>query len=138
MRGDPRRRRSPNHPSLNDTTGQADGSCRSRDAAMPGEEYPLSQPALPISQIAQLLDVPEDALRTLMAERRTAGDTTLVALTVTEAARRIGIGRTKLYEYVSSGEIASVKIGSLRRIPAEAVSEFLARRFRASDFDAAA
>ncbi|MEU3282064.1 helix-turn-helix domain-containing protein [Streptomyces antibioticus] len=98
----------------------------------------MSQPALPISQIAQLLDVPEDALRALMAERRTAGDTTLVALTVTEAARRIGIGRTKLYEYVSSGEIASVKIGSLRRIPAEAVGEFLARRFRASDFDAAA
>ncbi|WP_037682585.1 helix-turn-helix domain-containing protein [Streptomyces griseus] len=98
----------------------------------------MSQPALPISQIAQLLDVPEDALRTLMAERRTASDTTLVALTVTEAARRIGIGRTKLYEYVSSGEIASVKIGSLRRIPAEAVGEFLARRFRASDFDAAA
>ncbi|MEW2614533.1 helix-turn-helix domain-containing protein [Streptomyces sp. NPDC047880] len=98
----------------------------------------MSQPALPISQIAQLLDVPEDALRTLMAERRTAGDTTLVALTVTEAARRIGIGRTKLYEYISSGEIRSVKIGSLRRIPAEAVGEFLARRFRASDFDAAA
>ncbi|MFG2489895.1 excisionase family DNA-binding protein [Streptomyces caniferus] len=98
----------------------------------------MSQPALPISQIAQLLDVPEDALRTLMAERRTAGETTLVALTVAEAARRIGIGRTKLYEYVSSGEIRSVKIGSLRRIPAEAVGEFLARRFRASDFDAAA
>ncbi|MFF4729871.1 helix-turn-helix domain-containing protein [Streptomyces mirabilis] len=98
----------------------------------------MPQHALPISQIAQLLDVPEDALRTLMAERRTAGDTTLAALTVAEAARRIGIGRTKLYEYVTSGEIRSVKIGSLRRIPAEAVEEFLARRFRASDFDAAA
>ncbi|KOT93145.1 excisionase [Streptomyces sp. NRRL F-4711] len=98
----------------------------------------MSQPALPISQIAQLLDVPEDALRTLMAERQSVGDTTLVALTVAEAARRIGIGRTKLYEYISSGEIRSVKIGSLRRIPAEAVGEFLARRFRASDFDAAA
>ncbi|MGW2847891.1 helix-turn-helix domain-containing protein, partial [Streptomyces sp. NPDC001274] len=72
---------------------------------------------LPLAQIAQLLDVPEDALRTLMAEQRSAGDTTLVALTVAEAARRIGIGRTKLYEYVSAGEIASVKIGSLRRIP---------------------
>ncbi|MEU3048920.1 excisionase family DNA-binding protein [Streptomyces sp. NPDC006984] len=82
----------------------------------------MPQLALPISQIAHLLDVPEDALRTLMVERRSAGDTTLVALTVTEAARRIGIGRTKLYEYVSSGEIASVKIGSLRRIPAEAVN----------------
>lgn len=98
----------------------------------------MSQPALPVSQIAQLLDVPEDALRTLMAERRSAGDTTLVALTVAEAARRIGIGRTKLYEYVASGEIASVKIGSLRRIPAEAVNEFLASRLAATDFGAAA
>ncbi|WP_432248896.1 helix-turn-helix domain-containing protein [Streptomyces sanyensis] len=98
----------------------------------------MPQPALPISQIAHLLDVPEDALRTLMAERRSAGDTTLVALTVAEAARRIGIGRTKLYEYVSSGEITSVKIGSLRRIPAEAVNDFLARRLSATDFEAAA
>ncbi|MBV2356415.1 helix-turn-helix domain-containing protein [Streptomyces sp. J2-1] len=98
----------------------------------------MSQPALPISQIAQLLDVPEDALRALMAEQRSVGDTTLVALTVAEAARRIGIGRTKLYEYVSSGEIASVKIGSLRRIPAEAVNDFMARRLSAADFGAAA
>ncbi|WP_413753136.1 helix-turn-helix domain-containing protein [Streptomyces sp. R-74717] len=94
---------------------------------------------LPLAQIADLLDVPEDDLRTLISEHRPAGgDTTLVALTVAEAARRIGIGRTKLYEYVTSGEIASVKIGSLRRIPAEAVNDFLARRLTASDFGAAA
>ncbi|MFB7559802.1 helix-turn-helix domain-containing protein [Streptomyces brevispora] len=94
---------------------------------------------LPLAQIADLLDVPESDLRDLLAERRPAGgDTTLVALTVAEAARRIGIGRTKLYEYVTSGEIASVKIGSLRRIPAEAVNEFLSRRLTASDFGAAA
>ncbi|MFI6862335.1 helix-turn-helix domain-containing protein [Streptomyces sp. NPDC050421] len=94
---------------------------------------------LPLAQIADLLDVPEDALRSLLCERRPAGgDTTLVALTVAEAARRIGIGRTKLYEYVTSGEIASVKIGSLRRIPAEAVSDFLARQLGADEFRAAA
>ncbi|WP_030344280.1 helix-turn-helix domain-containing protein [Streptomyces californicus] len=92
----------------------------------------------PLAQIARLLDVPEDALRTLVANRRPAGDTTLVALTVEEAARRLGIGRTKLYEYVSTGEIASVKIGSLRRIPAEAVNEFLTRQLGASDFGTAA
>ncbi|MFD8967841.1 helix-turn-helix domain-containing protein [Streptomyces sp. NPDC059568] len=94
---------------------------------------------LPLAQIADLLDVPEADLRNLLSERRPAeGDTTLVALTVAEAARRIGIGRTKLYEYVTSGEIASVKIGSLRRIPAEAVNDFLARRLTASDFRTAA
>ncbi|MFF2330399.1 MULTISPECIES: helix-turn-helix domain-containing protein [unclassified Streptomyces] len=94
---------------------------------------------LPLAQIADLLDVPESDLRDLLSERRpTGGDATLVALTVAEAARRIGIGRTKLYEYVTSGEIASVKIGSLRRIPAEAVNDFLARRLTAVDFGAAA
>lgn len=94
---------------------------------------------LPLAQIADLLDVPESDLRNLLSERRPAGgDTTLVGLTVAEAARRIGIGRTKLYEYVTSGEIASVKIGSLRRIPAEAVNEFLSRRLTVSDFGTAA
>jgi excisionase family DNA binding protein len=99
----------------------------------------LHRTELPLAQIADLLDVPESDLRDLLSERRSAGgDTTLVALTVAEAARRIGIGRTKLYEYVTSGEIASVKIGSLRRIPAEAVNDFLARRLTAGDFGAAA
>ncbi|MGW1074973.1 helix-turn-helix domain-containing protein [Streptomyces sp. NPDC002537] len=99
----------------------------------------MPQNHLPVAQIAHLLGVPEENLRTLMAERTNShGDSTLVGLTVAEAARRVGIGRTKMYEYVSSGEIASVKIGSLRRIPAEAVNEFLARRLGAADLAAAA
>lgn len=94
---------------------------------------------LPVTQIAHLLGVAEEDLRMLIAERGGAsGDPTLVALTVAEAARRVGIGRTKMYEYVSSGEIPSVKIGSLRRIPAEAVNEFLARRIAADEFTTAA
>lgn len=101
----------------------------------------MSQHDLPLARLAQLLDVSEDALHALVADRDTGpsqGDTTLVGLTVAEAARRIGIGRTKLYEYVASGEIPSVKIGRLRRIPAEAVPEFLARRQGARDYTTAA
>ncbi len=99
----------------------------------------MSQFPLPVSEIAHVLGVPEEGLRALMAQRGdSSGDSTLVGLTVAEAARRIGIGRTKMYEYVSSGEIPSVKIGSLRRVPAEAVNEFLARRASAVDFTAAA
>lgn len=95
---------------------------------------------LPVAQIARLLGVPEDDLRTLIAARDgSQGDPTLVALTVAEAARRIGISRTKMYEYVSSGQIPSVKIGSLRRIPAEALGAFLAQQVSdASDFTTAA
>lgn len=94
---------------------------------------------LPLAQIARLLGVDEEALRRLIDERGQHGDPTLVALTVEEAARRLGIGRTKMYEYVSSGEIHSVQIGKLRRIPAEALDDFLAKRSRsASDFTTAA
>ncbi|MFE2426450.1 helix-turn-helix domain-containing protein [Streptomyces sp. NPDC059373] len=99
----------------------------------------MPQHPLPISQIAHLLGICEDDLLALMTARgNTPGDPTLVALTVEEAARRIGIGRTKMYEYVSSGEIPSVTIGRLRRIPAEAVGDFLAKRLTAADFTTAA
>jgi len=99
----------------------------------------LSQHLLPIAQIAHLLGVSEDDLLTLMAARTdTPGDSTLIALTVEEAARRIGIGRTKMYEYVSSGEIPSVTLGRLRRIPAESVRDFLTKRLTAADFTTAA
>jgi excisionase family DNA binding protein len=95
---------------------------------------------LPVAQIALLLGVPEQDLRALIAARdNSQGDPTLVALTVVEAARRIGIGRTKMYEYVSSGQIPSVKIGSLRRIPAEALAAFVAKQNAdASNFATAA
>lgn len=95
---------------------------------------------VPVAQIARLLDVHEEDLRELIAARDGShGDPTLVALTVAEAARRIGISRTKMYEYVSSGQIPSVKIGSLRRIPAEALGAFIARQGGdPSDFTTAA
>ncbi|MEW1872025.1 helix-turn-helix domain-containing protein [Streptomyces griseorubiginosus] len=99
----------------------------------------MPENALPITQIAKLLGVSETELRALMNQRDAShGDATLVGLTVAEAARRIGIGRTKLYEYVSSGEISSVKIGRLRRIPAEALNDFLARRPDSADYTTAA
>ncbi|MGH8876776.1 MAG: helix-turn-helix domain-containing protein [Stackebrandtia sp.] len=46
---------------------------------------------------------------------------TEIVLTVEEAAERLRIGRTKMYSLVSKGEIESVQIGSLRRIPVSAL-----------------
>lgn len=46
-------------------------------------------------------------------------------LTVDEAARRLGIGRTVMYRLVSSGAVGSVTIGRLRRIPCECLSEYV-------------
>ena len=45
-----------------------------------------------------------------------------------EAAAILGIGRSKLYEFISSGEIRSIRIGRLRKIPIAAIDEFLASR----------
>jgi excisionase family DNA binding protein len=49
-----------------------------------------------------------------------------VLLTVEEAAEQLRIGRTVAWRLVSSGELQSVQIGRLRRVPAAAVSEYAA------------
>lgn len=54
-------------------------------------------------------------------------DPTLVFLTVTEAARRLRIGRTTCFSLIRSGELESVKVGHLRRVPADAVPEYAMR-----------
>lgn len=58
-------------------------------------------------------------------------------LTVEEAADRLGIGRTLTYALVKSGEIESVQIGRLRRIPLAALDRFLDRLTGQSDRPAA-
>ncbi|MER5608737.1 helix-turn-helix domain-containing protein [Micromonospora tulbaghiae] len=45
--------------------------------------------------------------------------------TPTEAAALLGVGRTKVYELMSSGQIASIRIGRSRRIPANALRAFV-------------
>jgi len=51
-------------------------------------------------------------------------------LTPTEAAKVLGIGRSKTYQLLQSGQLQSVHIGSCRRIPLEAVHNFLAELTR--------
>jgi len=48
-------------------------------------------------------------------------------LTPTEAARALGIGRSKLYELSQAGVLESVHIGTCRRIPADALSDLVNR-----------
>ena len=45
--------------------------------------------------------------------------------TVEEVAKALGIGRTKLYELIGNGQLASVRIGQARRIPAGALHAFV-------------
>jgi excisionase family DNA binding protein len=53
--------------------------------------------------------------------------TSQLLLTVEQAAQKLNIGRSMLYELLQSGILESVRIGSCRRIPADALSEFVAR-----------
>jgi len=46
---------------------------------------------------------------------------------VEEAALRLGIGRTSMYRLVMSGEVESVLIGGLRRVPAPCLEEYVDR-----------
>jgi excisionase family DNA binding protein len=44
-----------------------------------------------------------------------------------DAARVLGVGRTKVYELMRSGALRSVRVGGLRRVPVAALNEFVAR-----------
>jgi excisionase family DNA binding protein len=44
-----------------------------------------------------------------------------------EAAEVLPIGRTKVYELIGTGELASVRIGAWRRVPTDALVEFVTR-----------
>ena len=44
-----------------------------------------------------------------------------------DAARALGVGRTKVYELMRSGALRSVRVGGLRRVPVAALNEFVTR-----------
>ncbi len=48
-------------------------------------------------------------------------------LTPEETAEALSIGRSKVYELIGYGHLASVRIDKSRRIPRHAVVEFVAR-----------
>jgi excisionase family DNA binding protein len=57
----------------------------------------------------------------------TPPETELDLLTVEEAARRLSIGRTTMYALLKDGQLDSVRIGRLRRIPSEALTAYTVR-----------
>lgn len=48
-------------------------------------------------------------------------------LTVEQAAETLGIGRTTTFALIKSGELESVRIGRLRRVPADAIDAYTTR-----------
>ena len=46
---------------------------------------------------------------------------------MTEAARLLGVGRTYMFHLSATGQVESVKIGKLRKIPSDALDEYIDR-----------
>lgn len=56
---------------------------------------------------------------------RTANGMEKLLLTPEDAADLLSIGRSKLYELLGDGRLASVRIGASRRVPMSALYEFV-------------
>jgi excisionase family DNA binding protein len=73
----------------------------------------------------------DDYARARVAEALDAGPAaTPQLLTVGEAARILRMGETATKRLVATGELASVKIGKLRRIPIGALNDFIRVRLK--------
>ena len=53
------------------------------------------------------------------------GDVPALLLRVEEAASKLGIARTMMYQLVRTGEVESVRVGRLRRIPVACLEEYV-------------
>lgn len=51
-----------------------------------------------------------------------------ILLTPVEAAEALHIGRSKVYDLIRNGDLVSIKIGKLRRVPVEAVHDYARRQ----------
>lgn len=51
-----------------------------------------------------------------------------ICVKVNDAARMIGVGRTKLYELIAAGEVDVVKLGRSTRVTTASLRELLTRR----------
>ncbi len=49
-----------------------------------------------------------------------------ITVRIPEACRMTGIGRSKLYELISEGEIPIIKVGSMTLVPVSGLNSFLA------------
>jgi excisionase family DNA binding protein len=53
-------------------------------------------------------------------------------LTIPEAARKLGCGRTLVYRLIADGELTEIHLGAAARIPAAALQQLVARKLAAA------
>ena len=86
---------------------------------VPATTLQLLAPPAPARQQPRRIDPREVIDLTVRADNR-------LLLSVKEAAERLGIGRSLMYELISRGQVASIRVGRLRRIAPEALSAYVA------------
>lgn len=60
-----------------------------------------------------------------MTEMRPDTPVPLALLKPEQAAQALNVGRTVVYGLIQSGQLRSVKVGGLRRVPATAIDDFV-------------
>lgn len=55
-----------------------------------------------------------------------------IAISVEEAAHMVGLSRAAFYPLVMAGDVPSVKVGSRRLVPVEALREWMDRQLAAA------
>lgn len=60
-------------------------------------------------------------------DTRRVGEGAVLLLSIEEAARTLGLGRSKTYELIAAGELEVVHIGRCARVPVDAVEAFVER-----------
>ena len=56
---------------------------------------------------------------------RNVGDAAPLAVRVSQAARMVGLGRSKFYELIAAGDVETVKIGRCTLVPIESLHELI-------------
>lgn len=70
-----------------------------------------------------------------MTENADHVETPRLMLTIPEAARRLSIGRSFIYRLIVAGELETVQLGRLRRVPFDCLVEYVERLRREQNPD---
>lgn len=88
--------------------------------------------------LARLGQLMSEEQRDEVAQQPTRPLSERVLLTTEEAAEQLGIGRTLMYKLIANGEIESIRIGRLRRVPTNAIQDYAYRLVNETRADNAA
>ena len=112
------------------TTSEVKGAVRrGRNLELSGPgRWPCQRPCRRRSRLMVLMTPTTEQPRssTSRREERPTSDTALL-LTPEEAARRLSVGRTTLYDLLARGELRSVSLGRCRRISVAELEAFVER-----------